>query len=68
MNLTPREQAILSLLSTRTNRQIAAKLQISTTAVIDDIARIYRKLGAHDRRSAIAAAARIPAAQREVGQ
>lgn len=64
MNLTPRELDVIRLvIEGRTNRQIAAALQISTTAVIDDIARIYRKLGAHDRESLIASARTIQVQQ-----
>jgi len=54
--LTPRELEILQLLTYgHTNRQIAASVQINTTDVIDHIADLYRKLGAHDRDSLIAA-------------
>jgi DNA-binding CsgD family transcriptional regulator len=67
MNLTERELELIQLLADDyTNRQIAAKLLISTTAVIDDIARLYRKLGATDRAGAIAAAARLATAKSEV--
>jgi len=65
MYLTEREQAILDLLADdHTNRQIAHKLDISVIAVADHLAQIYRKLGAHDRESAIAAAMQLT--EREV--
>ena len=56
MHLTEHEQKIIALLATHTNRQIAATLQISTTTVIDDLARLYRKLGVLDRAGVIAKA------------
>ena len=41
MQLTPHEHQVLDhLVAGKTNRQIAAALQCSTTAVIDDIASI----------------------------
>lgn len=69
MQLTPRELEILQLLTYgHTNRQIAAATKINTTAVIDHIADLYRKFGAHDRESLTQAWAQIPAGKREVGQ
>jgi DNA-binding CsgD family transcriptional regulator len=69
MNLTPRELEILQLLTYgHTNRQIAAATKINTTDVIDHIADLYRKFGAHDRESLAHAWAQRPAADREVGQ
>jgi len=56
MNLTPRETEILDLFAAgHSNRMIAHKLGISVIAVADAIAVLYRKLGAHDRDSLIAA-------------
>jgi LuxR family maltose regulon positive regulatory protein len=55
--LSGREQQILGLLANRlSNREIAAKLHISTVTVKRHAANIYQKLGVHGRRQAVAKA------------
>jgi len=55
--LSKREDEILALLADRlTNPEISEQLHISTVTVKRHVANIFRKLGVHDRRSAVAKA------------
>jgi DNA-binding NarL/FixJ family response regulator len=57
--LTPREREVLTLMSDGgTNRQIAARLEISEQSVKNHISNLLRKLGARNRTEAAAVARR----------
>ena len=59
MQLTPSDRELIQLITDgHTNRMIAHRMQLSTIAVADALAKLYRKLDATDRAGAIAAAAR----------
>ena len=59
VELTPREREVLELLARRyTDREIAAALGIGSRTAMSHVARILDKLGAADRRAAVAEAAR----------
>jgi len=60
MQLTPADLDLLELIAREyTNRMIAHRLQCSTIAVADALAKLYRKLDATDRASACAAAEKL---------
>jgi DNA-binding CsgD family transcriptional regulator len=57
--LSPREQEILTLVAAgRTTQEIAHECFVSKEAVKTHLTRIYRKLGVHNRASAVTCAAR----------
>lgn len=65
LKLTSREEEILALLAAdRTNKEIADSLFISRETVRWHMRAIYRKLGIHDRSSALAYAQQRPSAPR----
>ena len=62
MPLTPADHDLIALIRDgHANRMIAHRMQLSTIAVSDLLAKLYRKLDATDRAGAIAAAARLAA-------